>query len=454
MLNCEVLVVAAAGGGGHRVGGGGAAGGYETDTDMDLAVGVYDVTVGDGGEGATSAGAAENGEDSVFNTITSKGGGFGGSWGEDGGDGASGGGAPSYIGNPGEAVADQGNDGGTGGGYIPGATVHEGAGGGGASDGVGEDFVEDGGIYYAGSGGPGKLNAISGTPKRYAAGGGAGAGIDTTRGNGGSSIGGNGGYNNVSYVDGGDGDDNTGAGAGGGGYYVFASTSGDGGKGGSGIVIIRYVTGGYKVIGGTITTNEGTEQTETKTTTLHALNGWLFVNTINGTTMTGSEIGTMWDGIFGAPVTAMQYWNPTTQAYVTTNVDTHTFSAGDGYWIQSNKSGSYQIPCTQYLGGSFSLVTGDNEIGLPVGVSYTLGEIKDEIGAIATNAQIYDVYYGSGWQSNDAWNTQDSCYGIKITMSEDYTWTPKKLVAPHETIHTFTESGTLQVINSNLLFTI
>ena len=66
----EYLVVA--GGGGGQYGGGGA-GGMRTGTALSVTTGAYTVTVGAGGPTGT------NGSDSIFSTITSTGGGHGGS---------------------------------------------------------------------------------------------------------------------------------------------------------------------------------------------------------------------------------------------------------------------------------------------------------------------------------------------------------------------------------------
>jgi hypothetical protein len=76
-LNIQYLVVAGGGGGGTsstvRNGGGGGGGGYRTGTDISLARSTsYTVTIGGGGA------ADAPGSNSVFSTITSNGGGYGG----------------------------------------------------------------------------------------------------------------------------------------------------------------------------------------------------------------------------------------------------------------------------------------------------------------------------------------------------------------------------------------
>ena len=74
----QYVVVAGGGGSGSQVGGGGGAGGYRTGTTT-LSAGTYTVTVGAGGVACNTASSirAGNGADSVFNNITSTGGGGG-----------------------------------------------------------------------------------------------------------------------------------------------------------------------------------------------------------------------------------------------------------------------------------------------------------------------------------------------------------------------------------------
>ncbi len=107
-LSCDYLVVAGGGGaggalgGGYLGGGGGGAGGYRTSiggSALSLSATGYTVTVGAGGAGGTGNRGSQ-GSDSVFSSITSTGGGYGGS--QDatpiGGNGGSGGGGSEYSG--------------------------------------------------------------------------------------------------------------------------------------------------------------------------------------------------------------------------------------------------------------------------------------------------------------------------------------------------------------------
>jgi hypothetical protein len=218
----DFLVVAGGGGGGTSTnGGGGGAGGYRTDSLAQVIKGqTYTVTVGAGGNAATSGTA------STFSAITSAGGGFGG--GTPAGTGGSGGGggggnSPGANGNTPATVPSQGN----GGGNAGGANGFTGGGGGGSG---GYGFNAGGNFSSASGGGGGfsTTNAISGTVTDYA-GGGGGASLMGSAASGG---GGGGGMGAVNNNVGGSGTANTGGGGGAGGS--------GGGSGGSGVVIIRY----------------------------------------------------------------------------------------------------------------------------------------------------------------------------------------------------------------------
>ena len=230
-LSCDVLVVAGGGGGGTNHGGGAGAGGYRTTTSLSVSAATT-VTVGAGG----SRGPGTQGSSSVFDTITSAGGGYGAnnvSTGvEPGGTGGSGGGSRGAsggaAGNTPSTSPSQGNNGGNGNGT--------GTGGGGGAGAVGANTVSS---TVSGAGGAG-LNTLSSWLSTtglgvsgYVAGGGGG-GNPTTGGAGGAGGGGAGGSG--AGATGTDGVANTGGGGGGGG-----SSSGVGGNGGSGLVIVRYL---------------------------------------------------------------------------------------------------------------------------------------------------------------------------------------------------------------------
>ena len=209
-LNVEYLVVAGGGGGGAKRGGGGGAGGMRTGS-LTLSTGGKTVTVGAGG-GRSGGGfsSGNSGNSSVFDSITSNGGGYGGAR-NNGGSGGSGGGNGRSDGaggtSGGSGTSGQGNNGGGHGGN------HGGSGGGGKNG--------SGGGGGNGSRGSAGSTSISGSSVSYAEGGQGG----TTYGAGGYS----GGSGNNRPA-------NTGHGADGG----DDSPGYTGGAGGSGIVIVRY----------------------------------------------------------------------------------------------------------------------------------------------------------------------------------------------------------------------
>jgi hypothetical protein len=219
------LVIAGGGGSGSYTGsggGGGGAGGYRTNTGYSVLAGTsYSVEVGVGG--TTSGSAPTNGGNSIFDTITSTGGGAGGAYSGgyvNGAAGGSGGGAYGNAGMAGGAAspAGQGNPGGN----ITG-NIWEGAGGGGGAGTAGAGGVAGSTSPQStsGAGGNGLSSSITGTSVTRA-GGGGGASVYGSDANGGTGGGGNGGSGTSGAI-------NTGSGGGGG-----------GGNGGSGIVILKY----------------------------------------------------------------------------------------------------------------------------------------------------------------------------------------------------------------------
>lgn len=247
-LTASSLVIAGGGAGGGTTagggdGGGGGAGGVSYLASSYFAPNTpYAVTVGAGGSGQTST-RGNNGSDSLFNGITSVGGGGGGGNGASGNSGGSGGGGGANTAAGGSAT--QGNSGGaTGYGNAGGSSVtyaYNISGGGGAG-GAGVSGNASSAPTIAPDGGIG-LNTWASWLGRnpeigYLAGGGAG-GKDSTVG-GASGIGGLGGGGNGGVGTGAllptAGSPNTGGGGGGGG----GNLSQNGAAGGSGIVIIRY----------------------------------------------------------------------------------------------------------------------------------------------------------------------------------------------------------------------
>ena len=244
------LVVAGGGGGGgaqhggNQRSGGGGAGGYRegrvstpdftasplvSPGGVTVTAQTYPITVGGGGAGSYNG--RSNGSSSIFSTITSAGGGYGGevrigSPADDPTTGGSGGGASASSGNCRAGASGntppvsppQGNAGGSSTGYNA-----EGGGGGGA--------IEAGNTDGQATGGDGASSEISGSAVTRA-GGGAGNFV-TTAAEGGGGVGPSG-----PQGTGGAGSANTGGGGGAG--RGSPSNPTGGGSGGSGIVIIRY----------------------------------------------------------------------------------------------------------------------------------------------------------------------------------------------------------------------
>ena len=250
-VNVDILIVAGGGSGGKGYGGGGGAGGLLYKTGHALtANNTYDVVIGAGGAGQTTATSGSQNFGNVggnttwtitggATTFTANGGGRGGAENNNpAGDGGSGGGAGYYVEGNGDATQNDQN-GATGygfnGGEGTGASNYNTGGGGGAGS-VGGTGVAS----KSGNGGTGRdYSTIFGTGVGdsgwFASGGGGGwvanvAGGIGTASSGGGSAGGN--QNNGASAAA---KPNTGGGSGGG-----ASTAGNSGAGGSGIVVLRY----------------------------------------------------------------------------------------------------------------------------------------------------------------------------------------------------------------------
>jgi len=258
--NVVSYMVVAGGGGGGGEGGGAGAGGFReykspvtpyTASPLDgnpggTAITVtatgYPITVGSGGAGApndTSLGV--QGSSSIFSSITSTGGGYGGSKNTPapqyiGGTGGSGGGVgrdrnvTAGAGNTPPTTPSQGNPGGSTGGSSGSA-----GGGGGGATAAGAAGTGPANPEVGGDGGAGATTHISASPVAYAGGGGGGSG-DNPDSPGNSGSGGAGGGGRGGLDDAVSGTVNTGGGGGGSGQSPGVGT----GAGGSGIVIIRY----------------------------------------------------------------------------------------------------------------------------------------------------------------------------------------------------------------------
>jgi len=229
-LDVELLLIGGGGGGGDNdyTSGGGGGGFLSIGSHIVSPIQDFAVVIGAGGTNGV------DGNDSTFDGNTADGGGAGKGLndgvGNNGGCGGGGSGRTSAGTNLG-GTGSQGGDGGSG---TFNATNSFPTGGGGGAGANGDDGL----VLQSGDGGVGIQNSISGTPIFYAGGGGGGgfSGAATLAGVGGNGGGGNGNDNGngdagVANLGGGGG----GASGGGGGGFI-------GGTGGSGIVIIRYLT--------------------------------------------------------------------------------------------------------------------------------------------------------------------------------------------------------------------
>lgn len=227
-LTVDYLVVAGGGAGGGYTGyaGGGGAGGLRCtvgatggggslESPLSLTANTsYTVTVGAGGSGV---GTATSGSNSVFGSITSTGGGYGG----------------YYTGGANVSPASGGSGGGSRDGNGAAGTQYQGYAGGnyGSATTGGGGGAGALGSNAGGAGGVGVATSISGTSTYYAGGGGG-----TTQGQGGGAGGnGGGGAGGADSTIGGSGTANRGGGGGGSGGLASR-----GSNGGSGIVIVRY----------------------------------------------------------------------------------------------------------------------------------------------------------------------------------------------------------------------
>jgi hypothetical protein len=244
LIPVEYLLVAGGGGGAGGVtgdgssGGGGAGGLLYGNKTFNFNTSCL-ITVGTGGSGGLGLGTGgsnyslrngTNGNNSVFDNLTSIGGGSGkcqdGTSGNSGGSGGGGAGGGSPLpGAGGAGTSGQGNSGGSGQ-----QSPYGGGGGGGAGSAGGSN---------GGSGGAGLSYSITGQSLSYAGGGGSGSNNYGVAGgfSGGSGVGGNGA---TGTGVGGNGAANTGSGGGAGGGNGSPGSGGNAGAGGSGVVILAY----------------------------------------------------------------------------------------------------------------------------------------------------------------------------------------------------------------------
>lgn len=260
----ESLVVAGGGAGGSRAGGGGGAGGYVATALNTLTFtpgAVETITVGQGGVGQNNW-RGSNGQNSALgNRRIALGGGSGGSANggdnapRNGADGGSGGGAATGFAGLTVGLAKQNANYGYGlgsdGALALGAAYYPGGGGGGSSSAA--LVATSSSATTWSSGGNGTSNSISGNPICYSTGGGGGFGYSTVGGpstmlksNGGNCGGAanpNGGRGSYGKLAAEWGAPNTGAGGGGTGFDDSVTGADQpGGSGGSGVIVLRYLS--------------------------------------------------------------------------------------------------------------------------------------------------------------------------------------------------------------------
>lgn len=271
-LQVDILLVGGGGAGGYW-GGGGGGGGFFSTTSTLTGGKSYPVWVGAGGVPSTATPATANpyyfggpGESSQLGHFVALGGGGGAAFvsnlpsvlndtfrnigsshpfqhGGSGGGGA--GGESGYSSNGGAALTSlfgfsgtpQGNRGGHGRYRDEGGSGYAGSAGGGGAGTAGTDVPNNSNVIYGTNGGNGLSSSISGTSVTYA-GGGGGSSRGAPYGTGGTGGGGNGADSTTQN----NGTDGLGGGAGGQFHEPGSGVNYEGGSGGSGIVIVRYLT--------------------------------------------------------------------------------------------------------------------------------------------------------------------------------------------------------------------
>jgi hypothetical protein len=246
----DVLLVAGGGGGGRHSGGGGGAGGLIYQTGRSITAATHAYVQGAGGVTKTSDGVGNDGGDSTWNSLTSKGGGGGGYHSTTGNGGGSGGGSSRALGAGGsESQTGQAGDSGTygfgndGGSGDYGSSPYPGAGGGGATAAGAAATSSSSGVGGAGK----ELTIFSsfGVSGFFAGGGGGQTQSGASEwGAGGSGGGGRGGGPTGAAAEGAGRSGTANTGSGGGGSSSDSTFGTYGAAGGSGTLIIRRLTVG------------------------------------------------------------------------------------------------------------------------------------------------------------------------------------------------------------------
>ena len=440
----EYLVIAGGGsGGGRYYSGGGGAGGFRTGN-LTINSTNYTIIIGSGGSSPSHVTPGNPGGNSTFSTITSIGGGGGsnsdgnapsGTFGSGGGAGGGGGGA--FVGAAG--TLGQGNTGGS-------KASASGAAGGGGAGGVGLNST----TLNGSDGGVGINSSINGTLVTYAGGGGGGAwGPDAIGGNGGSGGGGHGGATtgNSGLTSG---IPNTGGGGGGVSGY---NNEGDlAGTGGSGIVIVRYVTTttvttctgtGWSVSSSQVslanTTNNFSvntlfiDNTNTKvgigttspTSTLHV------VGNINATTNISTpklclsgDCQTTWPNNESASIASIGNWTADKSGYNTTSQLNNVYYAiGNPFGFYNSTNLPYQNNAAGWSNAS------------------TLTSTSLNVSLIRSNLTITNGTFSVFTQANNV-NVTTIQAGYTTNTGTGGTITTIIINGTNYTVHTFTSNGT------------
>jgi PKD repeat protein len=394
VTSVQYLVVAGGGVGAAYEGGGGGGGGVLTNTSV--VNGTITVVVGAGQTTQYTPGI-----NSSFSNIVAIGGGSGGCGGGGGtsptnspGIGGSGGGGGSSTsagttgaaGTPSDGVTPpiQGYHGGTG---TSGGNYPSGGGGGASLHGG------DGTSTNGGSGGNGISSSITGSPVTYGGGGGGAIGNSQTGGVGGTGGGGNGASHRaadvITIVVGSNGTVGLGGGGGGGGYGLTP----DHYYGGSGVVIIRYLTPVVPVINFTSNATTGITPRSIQ---------------FNDTTI---GLPTSWNWSFGDGT------------YNTTQNPVYTYSSGGLYTVSLNATNSFGSNTTTKT--NYIKVLETNFVGTPTTGTAPLSVAFNDTSTPYGNATAWAWNFGDGQQSTlqniTHVYTSAGSYNVTLNVTTDFT---------------------------------
>jgi hypothetical protein len=444
----EILVVAGGGGAGSDMGGGGGGGGVISNTSFSVTAGTpLTVTVGAGGAGAPAGTGGHattkgtNGANSVFGSSTAVGGGaggtsyytFGNSYGEAGGSGGGGSGYNNGVtpalatgtgyGASGAGTAGQGNRGGWGR-----DSYYSGGGGGAGAAGTDANATPHGGagilnsildlpLYWGGGGGGASYSLSAGGNGGIGGGGGGAVGV-TTGGAGynNGSPGGGGSPGSQTNTPGGNGGQFTGGGGGGGSHYNFTNKGGDGG---SGIVIVRYIstlgnsTGGSPLgqsplkfmidMGNTLKSWKGPPATNV-VPNADIMSGWsnYYRTTASSTFIT--EFGTT-----GYRFTSQPSWNGVYRSITIPSTGTYTFSAWVRYLGGSPSNNGAQVYVSGWGGN-------DSAVGLNKTLTGVWQRISITLNCTNTTFTFYLISYGG--TDNGTGNPDNSSWEVTMPQAE------------------------------------